>query len=99
MTYSWCAWSCWPASGLPAAPAGSSMEVDCPRRCQVSVDGGAFDGVDGQFSMFPTDFPWTEEAGFVVEQPPVQLGDALTRARAKTGLPATDSDGLSPAGG
>ncbi len=55
---------------------------------RVTVGGGAFDGVDGQFAMFPTEFPWTDEAGFIAESPPAQIGDALTRAMEKTRHPA-----------
>lgn len=44
----------------------------------------AFDGVGGPRGLFPTDLPWTPEAGFVTERPPAQIEDAVARALKKT---------------
>jgi hypothetical protein len=41
--------------------------------------------------MFPTEVPWTPEAGFVVDRPPVQLDNPLARALAKTRPAATQA--------
>lgn len=49
----------------------------------MTVD-GVHQGMDGRVEFFPVETPWTSEAGFVVEQPPAQLDDALARAVAKT---------------
>lgn len=50
----------------------------------MTVGGGAFDGVDGPLGIFPTEVPWTPEAGFIADRPPAQIDDPLTRALAKT---------------
>ncbi|MGC4154092.1 MAG: hypothetical protein QM628_13585 [Propionicimonas sp.] len=57
----------------------------------MTVAGGAFEGADGPLGMFPTEVPWTPEAGFVVDRPPVQLDNPLARALAKTRPAATQA--------
>ena len=55
----------------------------------MTVD-GVHQGMDGRIELFPVNAPWTPEAGFVVEQPPAQLDDALARAVAKTRPPEAE---------
>ena len=50
----------------------------------MTVGNGAFEGADGPVGMFRTEMPWTPEAGLIVDRPPAQIDDALTRAVART---------------
>lgn len=50
----------------------------------MTVGNSAFEGADGPLGMFPTEMPWTPEAGFIVDRPPAQIDDALTRALTRT---------------
>ena len=52
-------------------------------RLAVSVPDDAFDGVDAPRGLFPDELPWTPESGYVVDQPPALIDDALARALAK----------------
>ena len=54
----------------------------------------SFDGVGGPRGLFPTDLPWTPQAGFVVDRPPAQIDDAwVLLATAESEAKTTDENG------
>ena len=56
----------------------------------------SFDGVGGPRGLFPTDLPWTPQAGFVVDRPPAQIDDAWVRTLARIRQDATPAPAQPP---